>query len=58
MRTDSTGDLAAAGKRLGRKREARLMRAAEVAGVSRRGIVTTRSDKDAWPAPDLVDRNF
>lgn len=36
------------------------MREAGLAGVSRRrhGIVTTRRDREARPAPDLVDRNF
>jgi putative transposase len=44
----------------GRKRIARLMREAGLAGVSRRrgGPVTTRRDKEARPAPDLVDRDF
>jgi putative transposase len=43
----------------GRKRVARLMRAARLAGVSRRkGTITTRRDRDARPAPDLVERNF
>jgi len=52
-------DFKAAGHRLGRKRVARLMRAAGIVGVSRRrGVVTTRRDPDARPAPDLVDRNF
>lgn len=52
--------LAAQGAQHGRKRIARLMREAGLAGVSRRrhGIVTTRRDKEARPAPDLVDRNF
>jgi putative transposase len=38
----------------------RLMRAAGLVGASRRrlGMTTTRRDKDARPAPDLVDRNF
>jgi putative transposase len=47
-------------ERHGRKRIARLMRAAGLAGVSRRrtGVTTTRRDKSARPAPDLVDRNF
>jgi putative transposase len=31
---------------------------AGLVGVSRRDVVTTRRDKDARPAPDLVDRNF
>jgi putative transposase len=52
-------DLLADGQRHGRKRIARLMRLAGLVGVSRRrGVVTTRRDKDARPAPDLVDRNF
>ena len=35
------------------------MRAAGIVGVSRRrGVTTTRRDRDARPAPDLVDRNF
>lgn len=52
--------LAAQGARHGRKRIARLMREAGLVGVSRRrgGVVTTRRDRVARPAPDLVDRNF
>jgi putative transposase len=47
------------GTRVGRKRVARLMREAGLAGVSRRRSVhTTRRDPSARPAPDLVDRNF
>jgi putative transposase len=44
----------------GRKRIARLMRDAGLVGASHRhsGPTTTRRDKDARPAPDLVDRNF
>jgi putative transposase len=35
------------------------MRTAGIVGVSRRrGVITTRRDRDARPAPDLVDRNF
>jgi transposase InsO family protein len=35
------------------------MRAAGIVGVSRRrSIITTRRDRNARPAPDLVDRNF
>ena len=50
--------LLADGQRHGRKRIARLMRMAGLVGVSRRrGVVTTRRDKDARPAPDLVDRD-
>ena len=53
-------ELAAEGSRHGRKRIARLMRAGGLVGASRRRdrIITTRRDKDARPAPDLVDRNF
>ena len=53
-------ELRAGGERHGRKRIARLMRAAGIVGVSRRraGVTTTRRDKEARPAPDLVDRNF
>lgn len=53
-------ELQATGERHGRKRIARLMRRAGLLGASRRrdGPVTTRRDKDARPAPDLVDRNF
>ena len=51
-------DLADAGIRVSRKRIARLMRNAGLAGVSRRkGTVTTVRD-GARQAPDLVDRNF
>ena len=42
-----------------RKRVARLMRESDLAGVSRRKRPrTTRRDKTARPAPDLVDREF
>jgi putative transposase len=53
-------ELHAGGEKHGRKRIARLMRAAGLVGASRRrtGVTTTRRDKDARPAPDLVDRNF
>ena len=52
-------ELVAEGERVGRKRVARLMRAARVEGVSRRkGHRTTRQDPAAQPAPDLVERNF
>ena len=53
-------ELRAGGEKHGRKRIARLMRAAGLVGASRRrtGVTTTRRDKDARPAPDLVDRNF
>jgi len=47
------------GTRVGRKRVARLMKAAALTGVSRRkSTVTTRRDRSARPAPDLVDRQF
>jgi len=53
-------ELRADGVKHGRKRVARLMRAAGLVGASRRraGVTTTRRDKEARPAPDLVDRNF
>jgi putative transposase len=51
--------LAATGTRVGCKRVARLMRAAGLAGVSRRkGCMTTRRDVDRRQAPDLVARKF
>jgi putative transposase len=52
-------ELAAQGIHVGRKRVARLMQAAVLAGVSRRPFVmTTRRDPTAQPAPDLVQRTF
>lgn len=52
-------ELADCGARVGRKRVARLMRRAEIQGVTRRKkIFTTRRDSTARPAPDLVDRDF
>src|SRR4029077_7330150 len=53
-------ELKADGLSVGRKRIARLMRAAGIAGVSRRrsAPVTTRQAKDHHPASDLVRRNF
>jgi putative transposase len=52
-------ELAAEGIHVGRKRVARLMRAAGLEGVSRRRSVhTTVRDRAARPAPDLVDRDF
>ena len=51
-------DLAAKGFRVGRKRVARLMSAAGLAGVSRRKFVTTTVKGSDRQAPDLVDRNF
>jgi len=51
--------LAKEGVRVGRKRVARLMRAAEIQGVSRRKRYgTTQRQADARPAPDLVERDF
>ncbi len=47
------------GARIGRKRVARLMKAADLQGVTRRKrTVTTRRDRSARPCPDLVDRQF
>jgi putative transposase len=47
------------GTRVGRKRVARLMKESGLAGVSRRRwTITTRRDRSARPAPDLVDRRF
>ncbi len=47
------------GLHVGRKRVARLMKAAGLEGVSRRRkVLTTRRDPEARSAPDLVDRNF
>jgi putative transposase len=52
-------ELAAEGIHVGRKRVARLMTNAGLYGVSRRAwITTTVRDRDARPAPDLVERNF
>jgi putative transposase len=52
--------LRAEGARHGRKRIARLMRAAGLVGASHRqgGPTTTQRDERARPAPDLVDRQF
>jgi putative transposase len=51
-------DLAEAGIRVGRKRVARLMRNAGLAGVSRRRRTITTARDGTRQAPDLVDRNF
>jgi putative transposase len=52
-------ELAAEGTPVGRKRVARLMRSAGLAGVSRRRWpCTTRRAERARPAPDLVERDF
>ncbi len=53
-------ELAEQGRRVGRKRVARLMRQGAIAGVSRRRgfVVTTQRDARQRPAPDLVQREF
>ena len=52
-------ELAADGVAVGRKRVSRLMRRAGIEGISRRRRAwTTRRDRDARPAPDLVERDF
>jgi putative transposase len=52
-------ELVRSGTPIGRKRVARLMRAAGLQGASRRRWTTTTvSDKRVRPAPDLVERNF
>src|SRR5215469_16574795 len=51
-------DLVAKGIRVGRKRIARLMSAAGLAGVSRRKFVTTTVKGEGRQAPDLVNRDF
>jgi putative transposase len=52
-------ELVAAGIHLGRKRVARLMKAAGLWGMSRRKwVATTVRERGARPAPDLVERNF
>lgn len=52
-------DLKDEGIRVSGKRVARLMRERHIVGVSRRkGAITTIRDRDARPAPDLVDRKF
>ena len=51
--------LRAEGTRVGRKRVARLMNEAALAGVTRRkSTITTRRDRSARPAPDLLERKF
>jgi putative transposase len=49
-----------AGHDIGRDQVARLMRAMEIEGISRkrRKVFTTIADPDAVRAPDLVNRNF
>ncbi|MCB9788938.1 MAG: IS3 family transposase [Deltaproteobacteria bacterium] len=52
-------ELRSEGTRVGRKRVARLMGAAELAGVSRRkGFKTTVRGRERHGIPDLVDRKF
>ena len=52
-------ELAAEGIHIGRKRAARLMHSERLEGVSRRRRHrTTRRDRDARPAPDLIERDF
>lgn len=46
------------GRRVGRKRVARLMRQAGLEGATRRKIYTTARSSGAQPAPDLVERDF
>jgi putative transposase len=51
-------ELQAQGQRCSRKRVARLMRLAGVAGCHRRRFVTTRRDPKRPSAPDLLQRAF
>lgn len=51
-------ELAAKGVRVGRKRVARLMSRAGLAGVCRRRFVVTTVKGDVRQAPDLVERDF
>ena len=51
-------ELAAKGIHVGRKRVARLMTQAGLAGVSRRKFVVTTVKDGGRQAPDLVERNF
>jgi putative transposase len=51
-------DLRETGVHVGRKRVARLMRAAGIVGVSRRRFVVTTTRDGARQEPDLVDRTF
>ena len=51
-------ELAANGIRIGRKRIARLMSQAGLAGVSRRKSIATTVKDGGRQAPDLVERNF
>ena len=51
-------ELTTKGMQVGRKRVARLMSGAGLAGVSRRKYVVTTVKSDSRQAPDLVERNF
>jgi len=53
-------DLKEAGEQVGEKRVGRLMKQERIQGASRRrrGPKTTKRNKDARPAPDLVERDF
>jgi len=52
-------ELAADGICVGKKRVARLMKLDSLEGISpRKSTFTTRRDRNAQPAPDLVDRDF
>ena len=52
-------ELRAEGIKVGRKRVARLLKKAGLVGASRRKwIHTTVRDRNARPAPDLVERNL
>jgi putative transposase len=51
-------ELAVKGRHIGRKRVARLMTQAGLAGVSRRSFVVTTVRGDGRQAPDLVKRDF
>jgi putative transposase len=53
-------DLAARGIAVGRKRVARLMRVADLAGCcrQRRGVRTTVADPTATAAPNVIRRDF
>jgi len=53
-------DLKEAGEKVAEKRVGRLMRQEGIQGASRRrrGPKTTRRNRDARPAPDLVERDF
>jgi putative transposase len=50
--------LAADDIHVGKKRVARLMKAANLVGISRRKKYRTSRDKDARPWPDLIERDF